>query len=75
VETSLNTLVSLLAEVTGHEPQIRHEAPRPGEILRNYSLIDKARERLGYVPRVRLEDGLRDTYEWFEGEGGTRTSR
>ena len=65
VETSLNDLVALLADVTGREPTIRREPPRPGEILRNYSLIEKARRRLGYAPRVRLEDGLRRTYEWF----------
>jgi UDP-glucose 4-epimerase len=69
VETSLNDLVSLLAEVTGREPQVRHEAPRPGEILRNYSLVDKARERLGYAPAVALRDGLRQTSEWFAAAG------
>jgi UDP-glucose 4-epimerase len=69
VETSLNTLVSLLAEVTGREPRVRHEAPRPGEILRNYSQIDKAKERLSYAPTVALRNGLRRTYEWLEGTG------
>ena len=65
VETSVNDLLALLAEISGAEPVVRREPPRPGEILRNYSLIDKARDRLGYSPQVRLEDGLRQTYEWF----------
>jgi UDP-glucose 4-epimerase len=65
VETSVNTLVSLLAEVAGREPAVRREPPRPGEILRNYSVIEKARGRLGYAPAVALEDGVRRTYEWF----------
>jgi UDP-glucose 4-epimerase len=64
-ETSLNTLVSLLAEVTGREPTVRHEPARPGEILRNYSLIDKARSRLGYAPETELSAGLRRTFDWF----------
>ncbi|MGH3040207.1 MAG: NAD-dependent epimerase/dehydratase family protein, partial [Gaiellaceae bacterium] len=72
VETSLNTLVALLAEVTGQEPEVRHEPPRPGEIQRNYSLIDKAEARLGYAPAVVLEDGLRRTHEWFAGAGAAR---
>jgi UDP-glucose 4-epimerase len=75
VETSVNDLVARLAEITGREAHVRQEPPRAGEILRNYSLIDKARERLGYVPRVRLEDGLRETYQWFETEGGARRAR
>jgi UDP-glucose 4-epimerase len=69
VETSLNALVDLLADVTGHEPVLRHEPPRPGEILRNYSLIDKAQERLGYGPATALPEGLRRTYEWFLAAG------
>jgi UDP-glucose 4-epimerase len=65
VETSVNALVALLAEIAGHDPAVRREPPRPGEILRNYSLIEKARLRLGYSPAVPLGDGLRRTYEWF----------
>ena len=44
---------------------MRHEPPRAGEILRNYSLVDKAGERLGYAPAVELREGLRRTSEWF----------
>jgi UDP-glucose 4-epimerase len=65
VETSLNDLVALLAEVTGREPAVRQEPARPGEILRNYSLVAKARERLDYAPATELREGLRRTYEWF----------
>jgi UDP-glucose 4-epimerase len=68
VETSLNRLVELLADVSGTEPRIRREPPRAGEILRNYSAVDKARERLGYRPSVALEDGLRRTWGWFSAQ-------
>jgi UDP-glucose 4-epimerase len=65
VETSVNELVSLLGGIAGREPAVRREPPRAGEILRNYSLVEKARERLGFAPAVALGDGLRRTYEWF----------
>jgi len=65
VETSVNELIAMLGEVSGLEPRVRREGPRAGEILRNYSLVDKARERLGYEPSVSLQEGLRHTYEWF----------
>jgi UDP-glucose 4-epimerase len=74
VETSLNRLVELLGEVTGRELAVRREPPRPGEILRNYSLIEKARERLGYAPAVQLEQGLRRTHEWFSSVGAALAS-
>jgi UDP-glucose 4-epimerase len=68
IETSVNELVSLLGEIAGRVPEVRREPPRPGEILRNYSRIEKARRRLGYAPAVPLADGLGRTYEWFASE-------
>lgn len=67
VETSLNELVDLLRDVSGRAVEVRHAAPRAGEIQRNYSLVDKARVRLGYEPQVALADGVRRTWEWFAG--------
>jgi UDP-glucose 4-epimerase len=69
VETTLNDLVKLVGEVSGREPEVRHEPTRAGEIQRNYSLIDKARERLGYTPEVPLPAGLRLTWDWFAQHG------
>jgi UDP-glucose 4-epimerase len=65
VETPLNRLLELLAETSGITPRVRREPPRQGEIQRNYSLIDKARDVLGYSPQVDLEQGLRRTWDWF----------
>ena len=66
VETSLNDLVRLLGVVSGTEPVVNHEPPRAGEIQRNYSLVDKARDRLGYAPEVPLAEGLARTWQWFQ---------
>lgn len=68
VETSLNRLLQLLSAASGISPRVRREPPRPGEILRNYSLIDKARSVLGYSPAVPLEEGLKRTWDWFASE-------
>ncbi|HUZ85072.1 MAG TPA: NAD-dependent epimerase/dehydratase family protein [Gaiellales bacterium] len=69
VETSLNRLVELLGAVCGGAPPVRREPARQGEIERNYSLIDRARDELGYVPEVMLADGLARTWEWFAERG------
>jgi UDP-glucose 4-epimerase len=74
VETSVNDLISMLAELSGRKPEVRREPPRPGEILRNYSLIEKAEQRLDYAPSVSLEDGLRRTYDWFSSSLATARS-
>ncbi|HEY2789351.1 MAG TPA: NAD-dependent epimerase/dehydratase family protein [Gaiellales bacterium] len=65
VETTLNRLLDLLAQTSGITPRVRREPPRQGEILRNYSLIDKARTVLGYSPQVELREGLQRTWDWF----------
>jgi UDP-glucose 4-epimerase len=65
VETSLNELLAKLGEVSGRSPKVRREPPRAGEIQRNYSLVDKAFDRLGYRPQVQLADGLHATWEYF----------
>ena len=70
VETSLNRLLELLGEVSGTEPRVRREPPRAGEILRNYSSVDKARDRLGYRPSVALAEGLQRTWDWFASAQG-----
>jgi UDP-glucose 4-epimerase len=58
----------MIREVSGGDIEVRHEPPRAGEIQRNYSLIDKARDRLGYQPEVVLADGIQRTWDWFVSE-------
>src|SRR4051794_1992854 len=70
VETSLNDLVRMLGEVSGTTPEVRHEPTRAGEIQRNYSLVDKARDRLGHAPQVPLAEGLARTWAWFQKQTG-----
>jgi len=74
VETSLNDLVGMIREVSGSDLEVKHEPPRAGEIQRNYSLIGKAEERLGYRPEVVLADGVHRTWQWFASEGATKGS-
>jgi nucleoside-diphosphate-sugar epimerase len=41
---------------------------RPTEIWRMYSDSSKARSRLGWAPQVSLDDGLRQTIDWYAAE-------
>lgn len=65
-ETSIRALVSAMEAILPDRAfDIRFEAARPGEILRNYACIDKARCMLGFDPNTRLDDGLKKTWQWF----------
>ncbi|MEK6608521.1 MAG: SDR family oxidoreductase [Myxococcota bacterium] len=54
-----------LAEIFGRRIEPRMEPARPGDVRHSRASIDRAREVLGYEPRVRFEEGLRKTVEWY----------
>ncbi len=65
VPTDINTLHRLLATLTGYPHQPSY-VPRPvGEVLATYLDSSKARQQLGWEAQVSLEEGLRQTVEWF----------
>jgi len=67
VETSINELVEMMrALFPDREIRTVYEEPRPGEILRSYSDISKARRTLAFEPEVELSRGLDVTKRWFE---------
>jgi UDP-N-acetylglucosamine/UDP-N-acetyl-alpha-D-glucosaminouronate 4-epimerase len=58
---SLNELVEVLNRALGSSIEPHHAAPRRGDVERSWADISRAREVLGYVPTVDLEQGLRRT--------------
>lgn len=67
VPTTVNELLDLMRAVTGRELEVVYEDFRPGEVVRTWCEIDKARDGLGFNPVTPLDDGLRRTWEWFQG--------
>lgn len=76
--TSLRRLIELIGEVGGRAPRIRPMPEQPGDVKRTFASIDQARNRLGYSPKVTLEEGLREFVSWYKSRsnagipGGTR---
>jgi UDP-glucose 4-epimerase len=59
-ETSVLDLLQALRDVAGDEPlEPRFEPERPGEVRRSCLDVTRARQELGWEPRVQLRDGLR----------------
>jgi UDP-glucose 4-epimerase len=65
IETSVLDLAAGLRQAAGTDTPIEHAPARPGELQRSAVDIRKAGEVLGWKPEVRLERGLRETFEWF----------
>ena len=51
-------------------PPVEHDAPRLGDMPRNYADPSKAAAMLGWLPRTGLEEGIRATVDWFLTSGG-----
>jgi len=68
-ETTIIELAARLQTILSRhgvaQVETRFEQPRIGDVLRNYSNVRKARERLGWRAAVDLDDGLDRTVKWF----------
>ena len=65
VETSVNDLFEALRDRMAPGLACRREENRPGEQRRSVLSFDRAREELGWTPRVDLAQGLEKTAAWF----------
>lgn len=66
LETKIIALAKQIIETTNSNSDIVFAPPRKGEIRRNYSCIDKAKDILGFEPKIDLDTGLAKTRDWFQ---------
>ncbi len=62
---TLSRLVELLEAALGKQAIINRQPPQPGDVPITYADVSKAREKLGYHPRVKIEEGIPRFVEWF----------
>ena len=67
LETSVNGLYRMLAEVTGFTGQPLYGPLPEGELRRNSLDIALAKEALAWHPWTHLEDGLKETVAFLRG--------
>lgn len=65
---SLEEMISTVADAIGVEPEIRRLPMQPGDVVRTYADITKARDLLGYAPTTGFEDGIAKFVEWMESD-------
>ena len=65
--TTLNGLLEVLKRITGRaDVRAEYREPRVGDIKHSLADITRARELLGYEPKVGLEEGLKLTLDWWK---------
>ncbi len=66
-QKTLNELLNVLKHLTGREDtQPEYMEARVGDVRHSLADISRARKLLGYEPTVKLEEGLRQTIEWYK---------
>jgi GDP-L-fucose synthase len=63
-DISINELARLTMRVIGFEGAVDHDTNKPDGTPRKVMDIGKL-AAMGWTARISLEDGLRDTYQWF----------
>jgi nucleoside-diphosphate-sugar epimerase len=62
--TTLNRLLAELRELTGKDLEAEYVEARAGDIPHSLADISRAREQLGYEPKVTALEGVARTLEW-----------
>jgi nucleoside-diphosphate-sugar epimerase len=63
--TTINSLLSLIAKISGTDVHPRHVEPRPGDVRVTDADISLAASVLGFRPTISMERGLGRTVDWF----------
>ena len=66
-EVSIKDLVQKILKINGKKYSVEFDTKKPNGSPRRNSDNTKAREKLGYIPQVTLDEGLKKTIEWYKG--------
>jgi UDP-glucuronate 4-epimerase len=62
----LSRLIALIEDALGKKAVIDRQPMQPGDVPITFSDISKARARLGYQPKVKIEQGIKLFAEWYK---------
>lgn len=65
-QTDLNTLWELIKEITNSKSSVIHGPARIGDIPHSLANIDKANSLLGYIANFDVQEGLKNTKNWYK---------
>lgn len=66
---TLSRLIQVLESALGRKALVERHPAQPGDVPITYANIAKAQQRLGYEPRVKIEEGVGRFVEWLKAEG------
>ena len=67
---SINELFRILKSLTGYKQEPVYAPARSGEVVKIYLGVDKVKQELGWIPKVNLQQGLKQTLEFYMKSNG-----
>jgi len=61
----VHSMLQQINKITGKDIAPIYADSRPGDIKHSQADITRAKEHLGYQPKISFEEGLRNTIEWY----------
>jgi len=61
---SINELAEKIIQITNSNSKIIHTKSQKGDVEHTWADVSKARDELGYTPKIDLDEGLRNYVEW-----------
>ena len=63
---TLNEAMEIMKEIMGRELRVDYQGVQKGDVRHTMADMSKAEEKLGYRPKVTIQDGLQTEYEWIK---------
>ena len=67
--TTLSAMVAAIEEALGKKATIKRLPMQPGDVLRTYADVSKAKKAFGYDPSTLLVEGVEDYVNWYRETG------
>ncbi len=65
---TINQMIAMLEELTGKKAKVKKHPAHRADILANRADINKAKQLLGWEPRMELPEGMNHLVEWYQAE-------
>ncbi len=65
--TEVNDVKKIIEKYTGRKLELEKRPTRIGDVRHTHADISKAKKLLGYSPKIKFDEGMKRTVEWFEG--------
>jgi UDP-N-acetylglucosamine 4-epimerase len=64
--TTLNELWQMIKIVSGATASAKHGSERVGDVPHSLADISKARKLLDYDPKIKIEEGIKQAFDWYK---------